>query len=192
MILKRKIEHRFGVGGFSLIEVVIATGLTTYVLLVVASLLAVGTVAIQGATQQIVETEIFNSLWGQFNTTPFYSLQNTNNGISPVFANPSTAIYYYYDRDGENITPSGANPTAPAATVYTARCTLVNSQTVSSLETTLPSVDGGQSPSGPSLTFVQVQIGFHYDPANLTSGKTDARVTTRTFLLAKRDTWDGS
>jgi uncharacterized protein (TIGR02598 family) len=178
--------------GFSLVEVVIATGLCTYALLVVAALLPVGMITFRSANQQIIETEIFNRLSSEFNTTPFYSLQNTSNGVSPLFPTSTSAIYYYFDDEGQDITPSGSNPPPPSGTVYIARCTLVNSQTQTTLESTVPPVDGGASPSGASLTFIQVQIGFHYDPANVASGKTDPRVITRSLLVAKRDTWDGS
>jgi uncharacterized protein (TIGR02598 family) len=179
-------------GGFSLIEVVLATGLCTYALLVIASVLPVGMGMIQNANQQIVDTEIFNQLWSKYKTTPFYSLQNANNGASATFSSPTQAIYSYYDGDGQDVTPSGTVTGVPAAAVYIVRSSLINSNTNASLASTTPQVDGGQNSSGPSLTFIQVQIGFHFDPANLAAGKSDPRVATRTFLIAKRDTWNGS
>jgi uncharacterized protein (TIGR02598 family) len=178
--------------GFSLVEVVIATGLCTYALLVIASLLPLGLGMFQSAQQQIVDTEIFNQQWSKYNTTPFYNLQNANNGASAVFATPTQAIYTYYDADGQDITPSGASPAAPAGTVYIVRASLVNSVTKPSLGATVPAVDGGQSSTGAALNFIRVDIGFHFDPVNLAAGTSDPRVTTRTFLIAKRDTWNGS
>ena len=122
MSIHRKSRRAYRHSGFSLDEVVIAIGLCTYVLLVVATVFPVGIVTIQDASKQIVETEIFNRLWLQFNTTPFYSLQNVDNGVNPLFPSPTSAIYYYYDQDGQDITPAGTNPAAPSGTVYLARC----------------------------------------------------------------------
>jgi uncharacterized protein (TIGR02598 family) len=178
--------------GFSLIEVVIAIGVCTYALLVIGSLLPVGLATFQATSQQVIETEIFNQLWLQFNTTPFYSLQNANDGVAPIFPSAQSPVYYYYDGDGQQIVVSGSNPGKPSNAVYLVRVALSNSQTSPTPETTVPLVDGGLSTTGPSLTFIRVQIGFHFDPANVPAGKTDTRVATRTFLMAKRDTWDGS
>jgi uncharacterized protein (TIGR02598 family) len=178
--------------GFSLIEVAIATGLCTYALLVIASALPFGVAMIQNANQQVIETEIFNRVWSTFNTTPFYSLQNAQNGATAVFANASTPLYYYYDSDGADVTPSTSGAPAPANAIYTVRISLKNTQTTASLTATTPTVDGGASVTGPSLTFIQVQIGYHYDPASVAAGTTDPRVVTRSFLLAKRDTWNGT
>jgi uncharacterized protein (TIGR02598 family) len=178
--------------GFSLIEVVIAIGVCTYALLVIGSLLPVGLATFQATNQQVIETEIFNQLWLQFNTTPFSSLQSANDGVAPLFPTAQSTIYYYYDGDGQQLVTSGSSSAAPANAVYLVRVALSNSQTTPTPETTVPQVDGGLSVTGPSLTFIRVQIGFHFDPSNLPAGKTDTRVATRTFLIAKRDTWDGS
>ena len=146
---------------------------------------------IQSATNQVTEAEIFNRLWSQFSSTPFYALQNTDSGITPVFASASSAVYFYYDADGQDITPSRAGA-APAGAVYIVCVSLVNSQTNATLNATVPTVDGGTNTSGASLTFLRVQIGLHLDPGTLAAGKTDSRVTTKNFLLAKRDAWNGS
>jgi uncharacterized protein (TIGR02598 family) len=174
--------------GFSLIEVVIATGLCTFAFLTIFSLLPVGMVTIQNATTQVTETEIFNRVWSQFNTTPYYNLQN---GTTPLFTTSSSTVCYYYDQEGQDITPSGSNPAAPGTTVYTVRCSLGYSQNDQNLAGTIPTYANGTSTTSPAATFIQVQIGSHIDPANALS-PSDPRVTTRTFLIAKRDTWDGS
>ncbi len=63
-------QRRFGRSGFSLIEVVVATGLCTYALVVIACLLPMGLGTVQLANSQIVETEIFNRIWLEVNTIP--------------------------------------------------------------------------------------------------------------------------
>jgi uncharacterized protein (TIGR02598 family) len=178
--------------GFTLLEVVIAIGLCSGALLTIFALLPLGMDVVQDASRQVAENEIFNRLWSQFNTTPFSSLQNWNGSVSPIFMSPTTPLAYYYDAEGQDITPSQSGAAAPEGAVYIARCALENSQTNPTLSTTVPMVDGGSNASGASLTFVKVQIGFHFDPVNLQQGRSDYRVVTRNFLLAKRDSWNGN
>jgi uncharacterized protein (TIGR02598 family) len=155
--------------GFSLLEVVIATGLCTYALIIIASLLPVGMGVIQVASKQTVETEIFNELWSEFNTTPFASLSGSN---QPLFNSTTASNPFWFDLNGGQLT-SNANA------IYFVRCTPVNSTT------TVPVVDGTGVSAG--LNLAEIQIGFHVDPASVLPGKTDPRVSTRTFLLVKRD-----
>jgi uncharacterized protein (TIGR02598 family) len=166
-------------GGFSLIEVVVAVGLCSFALSVLASLLPLGLGVIQNATEQIVETEIYNNIWSQANTILFADL---NTSPSPFAAGASEL---YFDLDGNQL-PSVTGGGPPAGTVYMASCTLQPPNT-----TTLPPIDAQfAASSGPGLVLARVQIGYHIDPANdpvNVAPSTDSRVTTRTFLLVKRD-----
>lgn len=156
-----------------------ATGLSTFVLLVIAGLLPVGMGVFLTATQQTVETEIFNETWAEFNTTPFSSLGTPTAPTSPLI-NSSAASPFWFDANGDQLSSS-------AGAVYNVRCSLVNSASSPAPAATVPSVDGGVATKGssPYLNFVKIQIGYHIDP--LTASATDPRVITRTLLLVKRD-----
>ncbi len=212
-------QRRFRRSGFSLIEVVVATGLCTYALVVIACLLPMGLGTVQIANSQIVETEIFNRIWLEVNTIRFYSLptyQRLNGGTYPDATSNTTGLTYF-DKDGGEINSTTAQATAPAGSVYFVYCALVNSKapiptavssslTSSRLSALTPQVDGvgvnglGASvsaqvisstvPAGTGLNLFQIQIGFHTDPSKLTGP--DPRVTSRTFVIAKRDTSNGS
>ncbi len=145
--------------GFSLIEVVVATGICTYALLVVASLLPVGLVSIRSANQQVTQTEIFNQIWSEVNATPYANILSY-----PRLTSGAT----YYDVNGTE--------TTKAAAVFTVVCTQPTM--------TLPDASGGSYPAN-ELNAVKVQIGFHVDPTAVAA--TDSRVTTRTFVIARRD-----
>jgi uncharacterized protein (TIGR02598 family) len=168
-----------GKGGFSLIEVALATGLGTFVLLVIAGLLPVGMGVFLTATQQTIETEIFNELWADFNTTPFSSLGTAAAPTSPL-VNATATSPFWFDANGDQLSSS-------AGAVYDVRCSLVNSASTPAPAATVPAVDGGSGTIGssPYLNFVKIQIGYHIDP--LTASATDPRVITRTLLLVKRD-----
>jgi len=184
--------------GFSLIEVVFATGLCTFALGTIACMLPVGLIAFQNANQQTVNTEVFGKIWLELNTTPFYSLPtyprfSTGTANSTAAGGLGGADPSYFDMAGEEIT---GNAGASTSAVYTVRCSLVNSTTLATLNT-VPPVDGlGTSANavvtagGAGLTFVKIQIGFHVDPKIAAIG--DRRVSTRTYLLAKRDTVNGN
>jgi uncharacterized protein (TIGR02598 family) len=166
--------------GFSLIEVVIATGLCTYALIVLASLMPLGLGVMQTASQQTIETEIFNEMWSEFNTTPFSDLSPSSSQPTNLF-NSTAATPFWFD-------PSGDQLSTQAGAIYQVRCTLVNSSNYSAAGAVLPAVDGGTPASGTSsayLNFVKIQIGYHVDPQ--TASPTDPRVVSRTFLLVKRD-----
>jgi hypothetical protein len=179
----------------------------------------IGLGTVQSANTQIVETEIFNRIWLEVNTIRFYSLptyQRMKAGVYPdgVSTNPNGLTYF--DKDGGEINPNTPQATAPAGSVYYVYCALINpsasatanlpsdlpSNTLSRLPSLGPPVDGlgtstnpttSTSPGGSGLNLVQVQIGFHFDPSTLKNpGQTDPRVTSRTFVIAKRDTSNGS
>ncbi len=166
-------------GGFSLIEVVIATGLCTYALVILASLMPLGLGVMQTASQQTIETEIFNEMWSEFNTTPFSDLSATSS--TTTLFNSTSTNPYWFDNSGQQLSSA-------TGAIYQVRCTLVNSSTYSAAGAVSPAVDGGTAASGQSsayLNFVKIQIGYHVDPQ--TASATDPRVFSRTFLLVKRD-----
>jgi hypothetical protein len=161
---------------------------------------------VQTANSQIVQTEIFNRIWLEVNTTPFYKLtsyQRVKNGTYPDGSVNANGLSYF-DKDGGELgqnTNATVTAAAPLA-VYYVYCALVNSNvtplpaTVSqNLITRLgslgPPVDGANS-SGTGLNLIKIAIGFHVDPTTATLTATDPRVTTRTYVIAKRDTTNGS
>ncbi len=184
--------------GFSLVEVVVATGLCTYALLVIACLLPMGTGTFQIANQNVVQSEIFNKIQLELNSTPYYQLPAYYrfSGGSTTRINGTTAGgtgLSYFNQEGEEL------PTATNA-IYTVLCTL---NTTSSQPTSPPvdgygmsgspghamAVGGAAGANGAQLAIVSVQIGFHFTP---TVGSTDPRIATRSFVIAKRDTSNGS
>lgn len=92
-------------GGFSLVEVILAIGLTTFAALVVFSLLPVGLLSLQDTNRQIVETEVFNTIGAELASTPFEKLTNYQAARFPV----------YFSNDGVEV-PSGTEST------FTVRC----------------------------------------------------------------------
>jgi uncharacterized protein (TIGR02598 family) len=82
--------------GFSLVEVVIAIGLSTFALLVMFSLLPVGLNTLQDANRQIMETEIFNTIGAELNATKYDSLDDY---VGPELS-PN---YRYYDIEGQEM-----------------------------------------------------------------------------------------
>ena len=127
--------------------------------MVIASLLPLGLVSIQNADQQVTQTEIFNQIWSEVNTTPYGNISTY-----PRLAVGAT----YYDRNGEE--------TTKAAAVYIVVC--------SQPTVTLPSASGGAYASN-ELNAIKVQIGTHVDPT--TASANDPRVASRTFVVARRD-----
>jgi uncharacterized protein (TIGR02598 family) len=162
-------------GGFSLIEVVIAAGVCTFALFVIASLLPVGLGTVQSANRQIVETEVFNRIWSEVNTTPFTDLSSS----ATPFSSP-----LYFNVEGEELASTGQVP--PVGAIYIVRCSLLNATTSATLGSTSPPIDGSNT-TGAGLTLAQVQIGYHVDPKTLSNPANDSRVDMRSFLLAKRD-----
>jgi uncharacterized protein (TIGR02598 family) len=82
------------VRGFSLVEVVIAIGLSTFALLVMFSLLPVGLNTLQDANRQIMETEIFNTVGAELNATKYENLEDYIN---------SDRFPIYYDIEGQEM-----------------------------------------------------------------------------------------
>jgi len=219
-------QRRFKRSGFSLIEVVVATGLCTYALCVIACLMPMGLGTVQIANSQIVETEIFNRIWLEVNTIRFYSLPTyyrVKGGVYPDSPSDfNTTGLTYFDKDGGELSPTASpSPAPPAGSVYYVYCALIYpsapnppnnlSSTLSSarLGALGPQVDGMGTSSNPiptggsttstdpgggsGLNLFQIQIGFHFDPSTLHNpGQTDPRVTSRTFVIAKRDSSNGA
>lgn len=76
---------RQSLSGFSLVEVILAIGLTTFAALVVFSLLPVGLLSLQDTNRQIVETEVFNTVGAELASTPFDKLTNYQTSRFPVY-----------------------------------------------------------------------------------------------------------
>lgn len=91
--------------GFSLVEVVIAIGLLTFVLLVIFSLMPAGMASLQEANRQIVETEIFNIFGAELSATPFAKIDDYVSSRFPA----------YFGNNG--------NEVAAGEAVFTVRCT---------------------------------------------------------------------
>jgi hypothetical protein len=205
--MRRTAQRRSWRSGFSLIEVVVATGLCTYALVVIACLMPIGLATVQSANMQIVETEIFNRIGLEVNTIPFYDLPfyprfkggYPSGSVMPATysAGGQTGLCYFDKDGGELSTATGA--------VYLVYCSLIypGANSPSNMSSTLsatrlgalgPPVDGkgtiATSAGGSGLALVQIQIGFHADPSTLAT--TDPRFTSRTFVIAKRDTSNGS
>lgn len=105
-LLKAMPSRRF-TAGFSLVEVVIAIGLSTFALLVMFSLLPVGLNTLQDANRQIMETEIFNTVGAELNSTEFDKLDD--------FVNDASQFPRYYDIEGQKIDSA-------AGAVFIVRC----------------------------------------------------------------------
>lgn len=126
--------------GFSLVEVLLAIGLVTFVLLVVFSLMPTGLATLQSASRQIVETEIYNTYGAELAATPFSQLTNYVNG---------TNFPAYFDHEG--------NKTDPGTAVFTVRCSLENSGSTN-------------AELNAELCRAIMRIGFHYDPTGTSGG----------------------
>ena len=96
-----------GTVGFSLVEVVLATGLATFALLVIFSLMPAGFSALQASSRQIAETGIFNALGAELAATKFSDLAGSVSDRFPV------------GYDGEGLEQSGTN-----GAVFIADCML--------------------------------------------------------------------
>jgi len=128
--MRRSAQRRFWQSGFSLIEVVVATGLCTYALVIIACLLPMGLGTVQVANTTIVETELFNRIWLEVNTVPFYDLpsfQRFTNGTYPDGSKNLNGLSYF-DKDGGEL-GQNTNATvtaAKASAIYYVYCTLNN------------------------------------------------------------------
>lgn len=92
---------------FSLVEVLMATGLVTFALLVIFSLMPAGLAALQDANRQIVETEIYNTVGAELASTPFGRLGEYQTSRFPI----------YFDNEGIETASAGD-------AVFTVRCSL--------------------------------------------------------------------
>lgn len=126
--------------GFSLIEVLLAIGLVTFVLLVIFSLMPTGIATLQSASRQIVETEIYNAYGAELAATPFSQLTNYVNG---------TNFPAYFDNEG--------NKTDSGKAVFTVRCSLEG----------FGSTNAGLNSE---LSRAIMRVGYHYDPAGANDG----------------------
>ena len=207
-------KRRFWRSGFSLIEVVVATGLCTYALVIIACLLPMGLGTVQIANSQIVQSEIFNKIWLEVNTTPFYDLPTyfrVQNGTFPD-ASVNVKGLTYFDKDGQELSPTTYSATTPANTVYIVFCAVIYAnEATPGLPASLPSSfssrlsalyppvngigtstnpDSSTVPAGSQLSLVMIQIGSHVNPTTVTLP--DTRVATRNYVITNRSTVNGS
>ncbi len=96
--------------GFSLVEVLLATALVTFAMLVIFSLIPAGLSSLQDTNRQIVETEIFNTVGAEMSSTPFASLDTYSANRFPRFL------------DNEGLEVAQAEDAA-----FTVRCVVTNS-----------------------------------------------------------------
>lgn len=92
--------------GFSLVEVVMATGIATFALLVIFSLMPAGLGTLQESGRQLVSTEIFNTVGAELAATPFDKLEDEVGARFPA----------YFDEEGMEVAAGDA--------VFTVRCDL--------------------------------------------------------------------
>lgn len=72
--------------GFSLVEVVVALGITAFALMTIMSLQVVGLSTLSDANSQMVKTELFNQIGAEIQATPFDELTSyLNSGRFPAF-----------------------------------------------------------------------------------------------------------
>lgn len=142
--------------GFSLVEVVLAIGLTTFALLVMFSLMPVGLNTLQDANRQIVEAEIFNIVGAEITTTKFNESTHTTDLQAYV---ASSRFPIYYDMEGLEVPSTGP-------WVYAVRCTLETPEL------------GGE------IRRAIIAIGYRKDPQNMTDD--DPGKKRRAFLLSDR------
>lgn len=128
--LERKRVPSRGVEGFSLVEVVMATGVAMFALLVIFSLMPVGFSSLQESNRQIVEAEIFNALGAELAATRFDQLAAQTGARFPV----------YYDNEGLE---TGSGPQA----VFTVRCELHPAELSGALRRATVSVGFRQDPA---------------------------------------------
>lgn len=136
--------------GFSLVEVVLATGLVMFALLVIFSLMPAGLASLQEANRQIVETEVFASLGAELSSTPFTTLDSYVTKRFPL----------YYDREGGELKNS-------SNAVFTVRCALTTSTSsgAGDLRWATVSIGYHRDPNDASVkadrrTFLLVNRGF--------------------------------
>ena len=145
--------------GFSLVEVVLAIGLTTFALLVMFSLMPVGLNTMQDTNRQIVESEIFNMMGAEL-TTVKYSLLDDYTASASNF--PA-----YFDMDGLKLAA-----TDKARAVFTVKCAVL---------------DNKADENRRALVFVGYRIK-EADLDKLISDKkySDPSLKCRSFLLSNR------
>ncbi len=127
---------------FSLVEVVLALGIISFVLLTVMALMSTGLGTMRLAMDDTKESQITRQLTGQILLTPFSQLGTTFSGKT-----------YFYDDEGSFLTNTPMS--APATTRYWATTTVTNSAypgaTVSAISSSLVDIQL-QIISAPSAT----------------------------------------
>jgi uncharacterized protein (TIGR02598 family) len=112
--------------GFSLIEVAISTGIVAFAMVGILGMVPVGLASFRQARENTVEPDIVQALTSELDTT--------------TFANISSMAYpaqtYYYDAEGNSITPVGSAP--PSNAIYTAKISLQSISATATATSTFP------------------------------------------------------
>ena len=90
---------------FSLVEVILAIGITMFAGLVIFSLLPAGLSSLQDTGMQIVKTEIFRTIEAELSSTPYGELENHQKARFPI----------YFDNEGLEVSNA-------SNAIFTVRC----------------------------------------------------------------------
>lgn len=131
-VVERKTCRSIKLAGFSLVEVTLALGLTTFCLLAVVGLLPVGLTTLRQATEQSIESQIVQQINSELLLHPFSQL-------SSGYA----AKTFYFDEEGKPSSIEGR-------TRYKVQTSLGSA--------TYPGSANASSPLDDSMRMVQVEI----------------------------------
>jgi uncharacterized protein (TIGR02598 family) len=150
---------------FSLVEVVMAIGITSFAALSIVGLIPVGLNSFHQTKITSVATDISKQMFSEISNAPYTSGSNGLNLISSgtswnLAAPSSTAsnpIYIrYFNEQGEELTATAGSTTPPAGTIYQANAGVRYASLLSGTSTSTNSY------------LVNVTIQVAYNPANLT------------------------
>jgi uncharacterized protein (TIGR02598 family) len=122
-------SQEFERGGFSLVEVTIAVGLTMFALLVVFSLMPMGLSVMLDSQKKLIKTEIYSLLEAELSSTPFGDLDRFVADRFPL----------YFDNEGNEV--SGA-----ADAIFIVRCRLSAAQPLPNMRRAIFSVGRNTDP----------------------------------------------
>jgi uncharacterized protein (TIGR02598 family) len=141
--------QRFSRCAFSLVEVVVAMAIMSFASLVILSLIPVGAGALQTAQVSNMETEIFDQIKNEVQSSPYSTLFDSQGNAQSYISN----FKRYYDLGGQDVTGT-ANPWVYSATLQKSPSTAtVNGTQLSTTDNTGTSAQIGQT--------IEVTLVFH-------------------------------